>query len=599
MYVRPTIIGIAMVCGIVMLATWVLAGAPSVSGAGSAGRTNGSYAATLCDRSPCPIKHVVFIIKENHSFDNIFARFPGADGTSEAKRGSTLVPLGVTPDHVPFDIDHGENSAAKAVDKGRMDKFYTLGGAIQSGHDYADSAYVRGEIPNYWKYAQTYALADHFFSTIMGPSFPNHLVTIAGTSGTVVDNPIGSEIYPSWGCDAPKGSLVKEKALNGAVTYVRPCFNFNTIADGATKAGVPWRYYAAQPGQSGYVWASFDSIRHIRYGSSWAQADVPYKSFIPDVQHGRLAGITWLTTSLADSEHPPASMCQGENWTVRQINAIMQSAFWRSTAIVLTWDDFGGFYDHVPPPKINNIAFGPRVPTIVISPYARAAYVDHATYDFGSILRFIEDVFHLPHLPSYDSHLPSISGMFDFRQKPSAPLTLPLRHCPSYSPGFQSYGTLVGVQATDQGYVLTVDIVRGGLRVRAFAKKSLLAGTSGKAMIPLSYLTIGDNVHVGLVPDPSQAGFYTLTVIADTSVSRVLADGTIAAINSHTRTLLVKGIARGKVTVQTQKTTLIYGTRREPIPLSQLRPGWRISVFGDLNTRTRTMFLVGSIHALS
>jgi phospholipase C len=390
----------------------------------------------VCDGpASCPIKHVVFIIKENHSFDNLFGRFPGADGAVYASVGPRRMPLTRTPDHVPSDINHARGAAPFAVDAGRMDRFYLLGGAIHGGHDYADSSYTPGSIPNYWTYARTFTLADRFFSTINGPSFPNHLVTIAGQAGGVIDNPLGANIphgLHTWGCDEPR-SRVKVEIPDGGIALVPPCFNFPTLADEADRAHVSWRYYASPRGTRGYIWATFDAIRHIRFGPDWRRADIPDGRFVRDVARGRLAQITWLMTDWRQSEHPPASECVGENWTVRQIDAIMRSPFWRSTAIVLTWDDFGGFYDHVPPPVVSPISDGPRVPAIIISPYARPHFVDHTLYDFASILRFAEDVFHLGRLGRGDRAARSLVHAFDFRQRPLRPLLLRERRCAPYT----------------------------------------------------------------------------------------------------------------------------------------------------------------------
>jgi phospholipase C len=586
---------VLLLCGIGVLGVWE--------------QETGAYASDLGDgvagtrvmctsNARCPIKHVVFIIKENHSFDNIFAHFPGADGTQSASEGGRTVSLGVTPDHVPFDIDHGGSSARTAVDHGLMDDFYRLGGAVQFGHDYADSAYVQSEIPHYWAYATHFALADHFFSSIMGPSFPNHLFTIAGTSNRTVDNPTGSELAPSWGCDARKGSTVPELGLNGAVTHVRPCFDFTTLADEASRRGVSWRYYAAQPGQSGYVWATLDVIRHIRYGHDWARADTPYQNFVPDVLHGRLPAITWLTTSLANSEHPPAGTCAGENWTVSHVNAIMASRFWRSTAIVLTWDDFGGFYDHVPPPVLDNISLGPRVPTIVISPYARPGYIDHETYDFTSVLKFIVSVFHLPALPRNSSRIPSIAGMFDFRQRPNRPLLLPLRSCPKYDPGLQSYGTLLAIKQGPQGYQLSIHLRRGGITVTAFAAGSFGIGTGGNDTVSLGYGTPGDTVHVGLLPDPSRADWYRLNVMADISIRPVWESDIVTRVNVAGRRLVVTEPQGGRIRVQLAPATRITSDSGDHLTLRDVRPGWKVRLRGELNRVARRMFLVRSVYVI-
>lgn len=382
---------------------------------------------------PCPIKHVVFILKENHTFDNLFGRFPGAEGTTYANMGGRRIPLTLTPDQLPSDINHARGAAGFAIDGGRMDRFYQLGGALHANHDYADSSYDQRSIPNYWAYARRFTLADHFFSTLQAPSFPNHLITIAGQAGGSVDNPLGQNLphsWKAWGCDAPASSLVKVLGAHNAMSYVRPCFDFTTLADEADKSHISWHYYAAPPRTRGYIWATFDAIKHIRFGKDWAQSDIPDRRFASDVSRGRLAAITWLTTDWTHSDHPPASECVGENWTVRQINAIARSKFWSSTAIVLTWDDFGGFYDHVPPPSFDGTSFGPRVPAIIISPYSRARTVDHTVYDFNSVLKFIEGVFNLPPLTVENERAQSLVTAFDFGQRRLPPLTLRQRACP-------------------------------------------------------------------------------------------------------------------------------------------------------------------------
>ena len=383
--------------------------------------------------APNPIKHIVLIIKENHSFDNLFGRFPGADGTTLAKVGSKVVPLSDTPDQLPRDIGHGGGAAVDSINHGQMNDFYREGGAIQHRHDYADSQYRGSQIQDYWAYARHYTLADHFFSTVQASSFPNHLVTIAGSDLDVIDNPTGPQTFKSWGCDAQKGTMTR-MLVGGMILMARPCFNDQTLADEANQAHVAWRYYAPPAGAFGYIWSTFDSIKHIRYSKQWKTNVLPSQNFTSDVQGGHLAPITWLTTDLATSDHPPASMCQGQNWTVTQINAIMHSKFWKSTVIVLAWDDFGGFYDHVAPPAAGPYMLGPRVPAIVISPYSKLHYIDHTRYDFRSITTFIENTFHLPRKTKYQRNVNSVADMLNLRQKPAAPDYLKLQNCRSANP---------------------------------------------------------------------------------------------------------------------------------------------------------------------
>ncbi|GAC1509035.1 MAG: alkaline phosphatase family protein [Chloroflexota bacterium] len=380
----------------------------------------------------CPIQHVVFIIKENHTFDNVFGRFPGADGARFARTGTRRVRMGLTPDRLPADILHANGAAGLSMNGGRMNRFYLLPGARHAGRDYADSSYTQAAIPNYWAYARTYTLADHFFSTIQGPSFPNHLVTVAASSAGTFDNPGGHNLPRvtfSWGCDSPPAYTVPARAPNGIVSSVRPCFNLRTLTDEADAAGVSWRYYASPPGSLGYVWATLDAVKHIRFGRDWKRGDVSERRFASDVARGRLAAITYVTPDLPQSDHPPFSMCAGENWTVHQINAVMRSRFWSTTAIILAWDDFGGFYDHLTPPRFSALGYGPRVPAIIISPWARPRFIDRTRYDFGSVLHFIEDVYHLHRLTRYDRSAHGLDSAFNFKQKPSHPLVLQERSC--------------------------------------------------------------------------------------------------------------------------------------------------------------------------
>lgn len=384
-----------------------------------------------------PIRHVIFLIKENHSFDNLFARFPGADGTAVARKGKSVVHLGTTPYPTTVDVQHSRNSVVTAVNGGKMNGFYRIPRAVEHGFDYADTAYTRSEIPAYWAYARHFTLADHFFSTVLASSFPNHLVTVTSRPLHVDGNPVEASYNPrSWGCDGAKGTKV-DMVSHGRHREVRPCFNARTLADEAQAHGVSWRYYAPPRGQIGYIWSTLDSIKHIRYSRLWSSHVLPEERFAADVSRGKLASVTWLVPDLVVSDHPPASMCSGENWTIEQINAIMRSRFWKSTLIVLTWDDFGGFYDHVPPPKLNGLIFGPRVPAIFISPYARAHSVDHTTYNFDSVLRYIEDRFHLGHLGTLDASATSLADALDLNQRPLSPLILKPRACPKGNGGSQ------------------------------------------------------------------------------------------------------------------------------------------------------------------
>jgi phospholipase C len=368
------------------------------------------------------IQHVIFIVKENHTFDNYFGTYPGADGaTSGTMSNGTAVALTPEPNALPHDLCHSWACALRAIDGGKMDGFNIDGGTL------AYTQFTQSDIPNYFAYAAHFVLADHMFSSLHGPSFPNHLYTIAAQSGGAINVPTSTGV---WGCDSPAGTTVQVMASNGAVSERFPCFDFATMADRLQAANISWRYYAAGKGDMGYIWSAYDAINQIRNTSAWSQYVVPYTQFISDVSSGNLPAVSWLTPDYADSEHPPENVCQGENWTVEQINAVMQSPLWNSTAIFLTWDDYGGFYDHVAPPDLDVYGLGPRVPLLIISPYAKAGYISHTTYEFSSVLKFIEERFNLQPLTSRDQAASDMTDSFNFSQTPLPPLTLTPRQCP-------------------------------------------------------------------------------------------------------------------------------------------------------------------------
>lgn len=464
-----------------------------------------------------PIRHIVIIDKENHSFDNLFGRFPGADGATSAQLASgQTVRLNHTPDRTLLDIGHAGDSATFAVDQGRMDRFDQLPGAIQDGKDIATSQYYASDIPAYWTYARRFTLDDHFFSTIMGPSFPNHLVTIAASSANTVDNPRGQTRH-AWGCDGGPYSVVTAvDPITGHRRDVRPCFDMPTLADTLDQRRVSWKYYAPAIYHSGYIWSSFDAIKHVRYSKLWNTNVQPDSQFVRAVRQGKLPSVSWLVTNEELSEHPPYSMCLGENWTVDQINAVMESKYWKSTLIVLTWDDFGGFYDHVAPPVSSYLGLGPRVPTIMISPYARPHFVDHQRMDFISILRFIEDDYHLAPLNQWDREARSITSSLNFGQRPQQPLTLEHRVCPkgAGTPHREMDGVYVKLISHPYGREMLLRL-KGNNVATLILGPSVAYRTWNNTPIGMQDFRIGDRIRSFVRPDPQRALTYAAGILHD------------------------------------------------------------------------------------
>lgn len=372
------------------------------------------------------IQHIVFIIKENRTFDNYFGTFPGADGATTGKihTGKTI-PLGHLSDSPPHDIDHGWQAAHIAVDGGKMDQFDLISGGNNNGDYLSYTQLYQSDIPNYFAYGLHFVLADRMFSSIETESFPNHLYSVASDSAGAINNPNGI-----WGCDANENTTVEVMDTEGRLSYQFPCFDIQTLADSLQTANISWKYYAPSQGESGYNWSALDAIRHIRNTPLWAANVVPYKQFVSDAQNGKLPAVSWVVTTAELSEHPIHSSCAGENTSVQEVNAVMQGPLWNSTAIFITWDDFGGFYDHVPPPGLDVYGLGPRVPLLIVSPYALTGTVSHTQYEFASFLKFVETRYSLSPLTSRDANANSMTDSFNFLQTPLAPLVLKTRTCP-------------------------------------------------------------------------------------------------------------------------------------------------------------------------
>jgi phospholipase C len=375
-----------------------------------------------------PIKHVVFLIKENRTFDNLFGTFPGANGVSFGFDDGVRRPLtpGTDGGIGSEDIPHCYTCSRTAWNRGKMDGFNQ--DAVSDRWAYTQLQ--RSQLPNYWHWARQFVLADRFFSSAQGPSFPNHLYAIAAQSGGAHDNPRRTGAFRSsntFGCDAPQGQTVTVVDSEGKEQQVQPCFDFKTEGDLLNDAGIDWAYYAAEPDQLGYIWSAYSAIDHIRNTPQWRRRVLPVDRVIADISRNRLPAVTWITPRYEVSEHPQYNFCLGENWSTSVIDAIMKSPMWKSTAIFVTWDDYGGFYDHVAPPQVDGFGFGIRVPLLVISPYALRGKIDRRLGEFSSVLRFIEDNWRLGRLTGRDRAAENLSYDFDFTQKPRRPDPLPLR----------------------------------------------------------------------------------------------------------------------------------------------------------------------------
>jgi phospholipase C len=406
-----------------------------------------------------PIRHIIVIVKENHTFDNYFGTFPGANGTTVCRysdAGTFTCPH--APNPPPRDLNHGHNSGLLDWHDGGMDGYDLDRNNVVAGNGTVDNLgyaqYLEADIPHYWAYARTYALADNFYSSYIGESFPGHLFFLAAQAAWATEDPDLPPASPYWGCDEasrcqnPDGGLVPV-LCTGTVqdqttcTYVKkpPCYDIPSVPD-VLPPGVTWKFYGSNiaPPVLTEVWSMFDAISPIRYDAGWANV-VPYAQFDVDVDAGTLPAVSWLVDQDLFSEHPPLSVCAGESWTVTRINEIMKSPYWNDTVIFFTMDDFGGWYDHVPPPQLygcdltHPYGMGFRLPLIIISPYAKPGSIFHEQSEQASIPHFIERIFGATHSLSEldpaarDGQANDLLNAFDFTQQPLPPLVLTPRVC--------------------------------------------------------------------------------------------------------------------------------------------------------------------------
>jgi phospholipase C len=392
--------------------------------------------------SATPIQHVVIILKENRSFDHYFGRLPGVRGTSTGlTHTGTRVSLVQPPDPFPHDVGHSTNGWYKAWDNGKMDGFdLESTPTTDTGLLLPYTSMREGQIPSYWAYARKYAIGDNFFSPWKGPSFANNMFSVAGQAGqfdttngrkTIYDvpfNPLHEPVAGNyWGCDSPDGTLVRMEAPDGSISTQFPCFNYRGLPNVLSNHGVSWKFYT--PHTKNDLHNALDALKPVRYAPALWRNITPLDQFYTDAAGASLPNIMWVNGN--STEHPPYTACAGENETVRIVNALMTGPNWKSTAIFIYWDEWGGMYDHVAPPS----GYGFRVPFLVISPWTKhgslsnGGYVTHTFYSVPSIHAFIEHNWSLPSLTPLDAAASNLMDAFDFTQLGRGKLLRTTRTC--------------------------------------------------------------------------------------------------------------------------------------------------------------------------
>jgi phospholipase C len=370
------------------------------------------------------IKHVVWIVQENRSFNDMFEGFPHAttapSGQTSTGKTVKLKPISLT---TVYDIDHGADGMfAACAGTGRLPGTHCTNTGFDleqeaEGPKLGQFGYVpHSESKPYWDMAHEFVLADHMFASQLDESFVAHQYIIAAQAQSSVDVP-----YGPWGCEGGNRDMVstitKQRTYGPAQV---PCFDYTTLGDELDAKKLPWRFYTSAYSEPlGGYWSGYQAVKHIIDGPDWANVITPQKTFLTDIKKGKLSSFTWITPMCDDSDHLSCGGGYGPSWVASLVNAVGESKFWDSTVVFVQWDDWGGMYDPVPPPFKNYDSLGFRVGLIVISPYAKQDYVSHKQYETASVLRYAEDLFGLPQMTSADKRaLSPAADCLDFSQKP-------------------------------------------------------------------------------------------------------------------------------------------------------------------------------------
>jgi phospholipase C len=368
-------------------------------------------------KAKTPIQHFVVLMQENHTFDNYFGTYPGANGIPQG----TCMPVNpldkkntecIEPFHIgdrPIDdLDHSLSTFNLQYNDGKMNGFvYALNQRNQNGA-MAMGYYDDRDLPYYWNLADEYVLFDNFFSSDHGGSFANHMY---------------------WASAHPGGD---EFAKNGYA-------DIETIFDRLEERGVSWKFYVQNYDPeityrtlsqvsgnraSQVIWVPLLNIGRFLDDPKLASHIVDLNQYFVDLENGTLPEVAYIAPSGA-SEHPPGSIRSGQKFVKSLIQALMRSDSWDSSAFLLLYDDWGGWYDHVAPAQVDENGYGMRVPALLISSYARRGHIDSTVLDFTSVLKFIEENWDIKPLAARDAKAKSFMSAFDFSMSPREPAFIP------------------------------------------------------------------------------------------------------------------------------------------------------------------------------
>jgi phospholipase C len=389
--------------------------------------------------SSSKIQHIVIIVQENRSLNNLFMGFPGAKtanyGYDTSENKIALQPIGL---ETTWDIDHSLGAFLAACNgtgsvpgtdcqMNGFDNEYVGCGRSCPNQNPPYSYVPRSEIKPYFYMGKHYVLADQMYaSNLDASSFISHQYIIAGQASSAVN-------YPSswWGC--PGGGSDYINTITQQRDYgsaIQMCWDNQTLGDEMDTAGLSWAFYTSTYYGDGGIWSAYQNINHIYNGPDWSKDVItPQTSFFSDVSNGKLRALSWITPTCENSDHAGCGSKTGPSWVASLVNAIGQSQYWKNTAIFIFWDDYGGWYDPEPPAYVDYDGLGLRLPMLIVSAYAKKGHVTHVHYEHGSILRFVEDTFGLGQLAASDKRATAPgTDVFDFNNPPRAFEVVPSEH---------------------------------------------------------------------------------------------------------------------------------------------------------------------------
>jgi len=385
-----------------------------------------------------PIRHVVLVVQENRTFNDLFATYPGGGGTTTANvvafsrchiykaKTIALVKVDLATGR---DLNHSYQGYVKARDGGAMDGFDTV--PFGNGEPECRQPYQYtnpAQIQPYWDMAAQYALAARMFTTQGSSSFTAHQDLIAGATvvapnEALINSPGCSGSKCIWGCDAPPNTrtqlITENDQLGGKGPF--PCLSYRTLRDLLDARHVSWKYYVPLMccNTFGKLMSAFDAIKAVRHSKEWTTNVIsPQTQIFSDISSGALPAVSWVIPDEGDSDHPGNNSDSGPSWVASVVNAVGESPDWKTSVVIVLWDDWGGLYDNIDPPQKGYGGLGFRVPALIISPYAKKGFVSGTHYEFGSILKYIEDNWRLGSLHTSDKRSASIINCLNYAQKP-------------------------------------------------------------------------------------------------------------------------------------------------------------------------------------